>query len=170
MNRALPACLAAVVLVTACGGGDDDSEPASPEVTTADGLQATTAAATTTAAASTTSVAATTTTEPASELAEEFGLPTIAIMSTPVGGGERPDLAWQPVDGAADYQVTVLDPDGGFYWGWRGATSEVPFGGRPRLLPGAAGPRVVTGMTWTVVALDANGRPLAAGGPAPLLS
>lgn len=159
------------MLVAACGGGDDDSDSVGPEVTTADGPEGTTAppsSKTTTAAASTTSVPPTTTTVPVSEFAEGFRLPTIAIVSAPEGGGERPDLAWQPVDGAADYQLTVLDPDGGFYWGWRGATSDVPFGGRPRLVPGAAGPRVVAGMTWTVVALDADNRPLAAGGPAPL--
>lgn len=101
-------------------------------------------------------------------LSEDLGLASIALLTPASGLGERPDLAWEAVAGAASYRVTVLAPDGAFYWAWTGVDTLVPLGGSPRLSDAATGPRLVSGMTWTVVAFDAESRPLAVGGPATL--
>jgi len=143
----------ALVLVLASCGGDG------PTTTTAgDG------AATTGAAEETTS----TTLRQDSPIAADMGLASMVILTPEEGLGERPDLAWEPVDGASMYRVTVLGPDGAFYWGWMGEETSVPLGGYPRLEDAAAGPRIVSGMTWTVVAFDAALVPIAVGGPASL--
>jgi hypothetical protein len=92
----------------------------------------------------------------------------MSVVTPEAGGGDRPDLEWAPVDGAVRYDVTVLAPDGSVYWGWSGSETSVPLGGFPRLVPEAAGPRIITGMSWTVVAVDADAFPLAIGGPRPL--
>lgn len=156
MRRFGPVAL--VIVLVACGG--DDASP----TTTASG----TGGATTTAPGPgvTTTTASQEPTE--SPIAGDVGLESM-ILSTPTEGvGERPDFAWEPVEGAASYRVTVLAPDGTFYWGWWGTETSVPLGGFPKLVDDATGPRVVTGMTWTVVAYDADLIPLAVGGPASL--
>ena len=170
MTRSLPA-LIAMVLVAACGGNElGSSSTAAPSDGSASSMTVTAPDPPTGATrASTTAVDPVATTAVAeSELADGFGLPALAIVSPEAGGGDRPDLSWESVDDAVDYRVTVLDPGGAVYWGWSGETTDVPFGGRPRLEPTAAGPRVVPGMTWTVLAIDDDGVPLAAGGPVPL--
>jgi hypothetical protein len=142
----------ALVLVLASCGGEGAST-----TTGADGV-------TTTA-----SGGATTSTAPQdSPIAADMGLATMVILTPEEGVGERPDLAWEPVEGATMYRVTVLGPDGTLYWGWAGEETSVPLGGFPRLEDAASGPRVVSGMTWTVVALDGDLVPVAVGGPASL--
>lgn len=106
------------------------------------------------------------TTEPASELADALDLPVIELLTPASGGGDRPDLSWAPVDGADLYQVVLLAPDGAFYWGWTGNETTIPVGGLPRLVPEAAGPRLIPSMSWTVTAIDERSLPLAIGGPA----
>lgn len=147
---------AVMVILMACGGGDADPTTTGPSPTSA----------TTGPAPDETS-----TTSPrvlTSPIAEDVGLESMVILTPTEGVGERPDLAWEPVEGASTYRVTVLTPDGSFYWGWLGPETSVPLGGFPKLIDGATGPRVVSGMTWTVVAFDADMVPLAVGGPATL--
>lgn len=146
--------VAVMVTLTACGGGDTVPTTAGPSATSA-----------------TTVPGPTSTTSPVvseSPIAEETGLASIVILTPTEGVGERPDLAWESVDGASTYRVTVLTSDGSFYWGWLGSETSVPLGGFPRLVDGATGPRVASGMTWTVVAYDADLIPLAVGGPSSL--
>lgn len=161
--------MVAAVALTACG---DDS--ASTPATTSPGNDAEESAgepgsgATTTAGEATTS----TTTAPMppseSELAAPLGLDSMVILTPVSGGGDRPDLAWEPVSGAALYHVTLLAPDGTVYWGWSGSETSVPVGGFPRLVPEATGPRIIADMSWTVTATGVDDVPIAVGGPSPL--
>jgi hypothetical protein len=159
MSRVRLAALGIAVMaaLAGCGGGDGESTPTSvvsvPETTEAD---------TSSPPEVTTSEAPV---EADSEFATGIGLEPIVLLTPEAGGGDRPDLEWQPVDGAVTYQITVRAPDGSVYWGRMGPETSVPFGGFPRLVPEAAGPRIVAGMDWTVIAFDASMVPIGAGGP-----
>ncbi len=94
----------------------------------------------------------------AASFAEAAGLGTVELAAA--GGEPHPLLAWAPVDGAAAYRVTVLTSDGSPYWAWLGENTEVRFGGAPD--GGGQTAILFEPMTWTVVALDADGLPIAA--------
>jgi hypothetical protein len=86
----------------------------------------------------------------------------VVVLLTPTaGGGTRPLLEWQAVEGADEYGMYLYAPDDRIYWGWRDAATAVHVGGEPQLRDGAAGPRVTAGMSWVVVAYDADGLPVA---------
>jgi hypothetical protein len=90
-------------------------------------------------------------------------------LTTPTsGGGIRPVLAWDPVDGADWYGVYLYAPNHKLYWSWQGRESSVPVGGRPKLNDDSLGPSAVVGMTWSVIAYDAEDLPVASGGPRPI--
>lgn len=85
----------------------------------------------------------------------------VVVQTTPVsGGGARPVLEWEPVDGTDDYVVMVHAADDAPYWSWSTSDTQVRVGltDRPDTAPG---PRVAEGMTWVVVARDADGLPIA---------
>lgn len=85
----------------------------------------------------------------------------VMVQTTPVsGGGERPMLAWDAVDGARDYVVMVHTDADAPYWSWATSETQVRLGltDRPDTAPG---PRVAEGMTWVVVARDGDGLPIA---------
>lgn len=85
----------------------------------------------------------------------------VVVQITPVaGGGDRPVLAWEAFDGAADYVVAVHDADDQPYWAWTTSDTEVRIGltERPDTAPG---PRVAEGTTWVVIARDVDGIPIA---------
>jgi hypothetical protein len=145
-----------VIVLFACGGDDTSQTTAAPGTTSETAPPGGDSRTTTTMIAS------------ESPIAQDVGLASMVLLTPTEGVGERPDFAWEPVDGASAYKITVLAPDGSFYWGWLGPETSVPLGGFPKLIDGATGPRVVSGMTWTVVALDADLVPLAVGGPASL--
>lgn len=89
----------------------------------------------------------------------------IALLTPTAGGGTRPTLEWEGVEEADRYGVYLYDPGGKLYWSWQGRETSIPVGGRPRLVEDALGPQVSEGMTWTVIAFDADQAPVAAGGP-----
>jgi len=94
------------------------------------------------------------------------GVATIRLSTPTRGRGDRPTLTWDPVAGATGYRVVLLDATRRPYWAWRGDTSSVVVGATPKAEPPAAGgPRVTRGSTWTVVALDATGRPIGLSAP-----
>lgn len=74
----------------------------------------------------------------------------------------RPRLSWEPVDGAVRYHVTVFAPNGRAYWATQTRSTSVHVGGEPQLAEGSAGPSVVPGMSWQVLAVDDERAPLAA--------
>lgn len=139
--------VAALLLLGACSsGGDDDS--------------------------STPEDAPTETTEPAVEVDPRYealigALGSIELTTDESGGGDRPVLSWEPVADAANYRVVVLDADGQPYWGWTTTETELVVGAveRPE---GAPGPRIAEGMSWSVIADDADGIPIAVSARQPI--
>jgi hypothetical protein len=94
------------------------------------------------------------------------GVATIELRTRTKSRGDRPALSWSPVAGAAGYRVVLLDAGRRPYWSWQGTTSTVVVGGTEKPMPPAAGgPRVVKGSTWSVVALDDAGQPVALSAP-----
>lgn len=148
MSR-LPAALAAVTLLAACTSGGPAGEAASERATAS-------------VAVASPSSAPGVTEEPTPFLLDHGIDVGLVELTTPVtGGGPRPVLSWEPVDGAAVYAVVVHDVDGAPYWGWELEDTSVRLGLEERP-DSAPGPRVAEGMTWSVVAYDADWLPLAA--------
>jgi len=156
MRRTVLLGLALVVASAACSSSDQ----VAPTGDTGPGSTTTTATATT-ADGGTTTLAGSTTTVTYPSNADDLGVGTIEQLTPISGGGTRPLLEWAPVDGADRYFVLVSAPSGVIYWGWRTSDTSVPVGGYPQLNEGAAGPAVSEGMTWTVTAVDADGRIIA---------
>lgn len=152
MKAALWLTASSILMLAACGGSDPT------DVTTA--LTTVPTASTTTTTGPGNSVETTEPSTPATEypqLLPEFGLPLIAQTTAVSGGGPRPVLAWDAVEGADRYVVAVSAPDGRLYWAWTTADTSVPVGGLPRLEEDAFGPAVSNGMNWSVLALDESG-------------
>lgn len=89
------------------------------------------------------------------------------IATDPTSPGPRPMLAWDDVDGAASYDVIVLDAEGTPYWAWSGEATGVHLGGVEN--PDAVGAWVFEPLTWIVTARDIDGKPLAMSVQAELL-
>ncbi len=87
---------------------------------------------------------------------EGIGISGMVLTTPAEGNGPRPELSWEPVDGARYYTVVVSTEDGQAYWAWEGEVTSVPLGGHPRLEDHAAGPRLAPGMRWTVAARNAD--------------
>ncbi len=95
------------------------------------------------------------------------GAPQILTLTPVVVDRLRPTLSWEPVDGAMEYSVVVLDDAGDPYWMWLGSDSEVPLGGVESSDFGV-GPIIGTDYTWSVVAFGADRELLGASGRLPI--
>ena len=93
---------------------------------------------------------------------EVLGLDTL-VLEEPIEDGSHPVLSWQPVDGAASYWLVVHDAEGGPYWAWTGADTSVRLGGGDRAETNQTA-ALSAALTWSVLALDADGIPLAVSG------
>jgi len=100
----------------------------------------------------------------------DLGLPEMVLATPAEGGGQWPELAWEPTAGADNYAVTLYDPDDVAYWAWQGSDVSVIAGGFDPAPPEGSGvaPRVREGMTWDVVALDEDGGLIAQSGVRPI--
>lgn len=80
----------------------------------------------------------------------------------PVGGGPWPAFRWDPVAGAAGYQLVVLAAAGDPLWAWTGTDTHVVLGAwtEPPThdVPGLS---LTAPAEWFVVALGAGGVPIA---------
>lgn len=139
------------LLLASCGGGAADGASSA-----ADQAQTTTIASDPRGDETTDAGPSTTSAEPATEPA-----PVIfdVIETEPNEPGPRPELSWSPVDGAAAYDLIVLDAERRPYWGWSGADTSVHLGGVSN--PEAIGAWVFEPLTWIVTARDGAGRTLA---------
>ena len=151
------------LLITACGA-EEPPPPTEPEQVLPTELPTSEPTPVEEAAATPTEEAPPAEAEPAQPEYLSF-LDPVALLTPTSGGGTRPILAWEPVPGADRYGVYLYAPSGRLYWSWQGRETSVPVGGLPQLREDAIGPSVVDGMTWTVIAYDADQFPLAAGGP-----
>ncbi len=92
----------------------------------------------------------------------------MTLMTDSDGGGPRPQLAWDSVQGADYYLAVLYAEDGRPYWSWLGAESEIYVGGLSEEPPPpeiAVRPIVIGCMTWMTTAYSPDGVPIAAGGP-----
>lgn len=92
----------------------------------------------------------------------------MTLLTPSSGGGLRPLLEWESVSGADHYGAYVYAPDGSIYWAWTGRATQVHVGGEPRLEDRAPGPSVIDGMSWAVIAYDAEMLPIAVSGRQPI--
>ena len=178
MRRVIGAGVALALALVACGSDDDGGATTDPPTTTVSTTEAAPASDPVATDSPVTDAPAPSdppTTEPlgtepptteaaVESYAEAAGLATIELL--PTEAGEQPVLAWTPVDGAVSYRLAALTSDGSPYWAWSGEASEVRFGGAPEA--GGQTAVVFEPMTWRVIALDADGLPIAAGEPGEL--
>ncbi len=86
--------------------------------------------------------------------------PVIIQLTAPQGGGARPLLAWEPVEGAAVYYVFVYAETSELYWAAVTTETEVFVGGAVQIPDDRDGPRIATGYSWVVYAEDSEGNPV----------
>jgi len=91
------------------------------------------------------------------------GIPAITVLGpSESDAGEVPLFIWEPVAGASRYTVAVLGPDEPF-WAWQGEETQIYLGGLPfERPPGWAGPVILPGSCWSVMARGADGHIIAA--------
>lgn len=157
MTRSRAAATAAILLFVAGCGSSGGGESVAP----VDDTQAITS---TTDAADTGDDASEATPPPDDDSTAPSPFPLIVTRATEAG--PRPTLGWEPVEGASEYRVVVLDADRAPYWAWTGAGTSVPLGGLDD--PSAVGAWTFESLTWTVAAIDQNGDILALSVPAEL--
>ena len=145
--------LALVLVLTSCGSGGDGEESSEPTVPAAS--ESPTSAPTDAVDEPVDADEQETDSQPAEEPWADI-FPQITLG--PTEAGPRPVLNWSEIEGAAPYQLTVLDADGVPYWAWSGTKTAVPLGGMDN--PDAIGAWVFEELTWMVVARDATGAPL----------
>ena len=86
---------------------------------------------------------------------------TVTLLTPESGSGIRPLLEWEPVDGADYYSLFLYAPSGRVYWGWAGRGNAVHVGGEPQIQEDRPGASIVDGMSWAVIAYDAESLPIA---------
>lgn len=154
--------MAALVTLSACGSDGGSGSPASSPAAVAAATVATDAAA----SPEPVDVASDATDVPVATEAAADDTVVVTVAGGAVDatstGGDLPTLTWSAVAGAALYSVVVTDADGQPFWGWQGAETTVTVG------EGAPDPVVSPDMTWSIVALDADGAPLVESGPLPI--
>jgi hypothetical protein len=91
------------------------------------------------------------------------GFPVVDLVGpSSSGAGEYPLFGWEPVTGAASYQLVVSGPSGPT-WAWEGSETEIRLGALESEPPaGFGGPGLAGPSCWSVVALDADGHVVAA--------
>jgi hypothetical protein len=91
------------------------------------------------------------------------GFPVVDLVGpSSSGAGEYPLFGWEPVTGAASYQLVVSGPSGPI-WAWEGSATEIRLGAVDSEPPaGYGGPRLAGPSCWSVAALDTDGHVVAA--------
>ncbi len=94
---------------------------------------------------------------------------TMRLTTPTTDAGQRPVLAWEAVDDAATYHVTVFDHHGDAYWAWTTSDTSVVLGGFADVPDDATrGPRLVGPSQWHVLARDVDGDVIAQSGLRPI--
>lgn len=93
-----------------------------------------------------------------------IGAEPVTLLTPTEGGGPRPLMEWESVEGASEYLVVVLDGDGAPYWAWSGSATSVRLGGGELPDDHGSGPIVESGALWSVSAYDSEGNLLAISG------
>ena len=153
-----------LLVVAACSDGTTDeatTTSAGATATTASGGEqpVTTAAVATTAPPTTVAAVVATPFDATAPLYAD----TDRIEAT-VTGVNRPQVAWQDVDGADRYTLLILAEDGTTVWAWSGTDVAVTVGGGEADRPGL-GARVSAPSWVRVIARDTGGAVIAASDP-----
>jgi len=147
-KRLLTVVAVMTIFVASCSGSDTTVSTLSSAAPTSD--------TTPSEPDATSDTVADTTDSTDSDIRATLGVPLVTLLTPESGGGSRPELAWDAVDGAFFYSIVLFDPTGGAYWGWEGTTTAVHVGGEPVINEGLSGPSVIDGMAWQVAAYDAD--------------
>jgi hypothetical protein len=115
---------------------------------------------------STTTVAAPTSAQVAADQpgqAIDLGLAPLQLLEpATTAAGNRPAFRWTAVQGATSYLLAILDAANEPVWAWQGAATEVILGGWDQPPPDdAPGPLITGPGQWFVVAVGADGVPIA---------
>lgn len=116
---------------------------------------------------STTTTTATPTSAPvAAELpgqAIDVGLAPLQLLEpATTAAGNRPTFRWSAIEGATSYLLAILDAANEPVWAWQGTATEVVLGGWDQTPPDdAPGPLITGPGQWFVVAVGADGVPIA---------
>ncbi len=170
IRRPLVVALAAVVVAASCGGGDDtagtpdDSSAGSTGSTVEEQRVDTTPPEPTDSAAPESTDRPDTTPPETTPVEPILAVPDAEVITqtTPTsGGGTRPLLSWEPVDGAATYLVIVFTAEEAPYWSTITDQTETHVGGAVAIPDGVDGPEVADGYSWAVYADDETGTPIA---------
>jgi hypothetical protein len=90
------------------------------------------------------------------------GKPEIKLVTRTTHAGPHPVLQWKAANGATLYLVVVQSTKGVPYWTWQGDATTVRFGGASDSAPKRSeGATLARKMQWFVVAMDAQGSPIA---------
>jgi hypothetical protein len=100
----------------------------------------------------------------------DVGLAALELLEPATSGvGSRPTFRWSAVPGASSYLLAIVTAENEPVWAWQGVATEVVLGGWDEVPPaGAPGPVLGGASSWFVVALDAQGLPLANSGLRPV--
>jgi len=86
----------------------------------------------------------------------------VALLAPPEEeAGEVPVFEWEAVPAAATYRLAVVDEGGDVVWAWEGVATSVALGGVADRPEGEAGPVLAGPGSWSVVAVDQEGRVVA---------
>ena len=86
----------------------------------------------------------------------------VALLAPPeVGAEEVPEFEWEAVPAAATYRLAVHDEGGDVLWAWEGEATSVALGGVADRPEGEPGPVLEGPASWSVVAVDPEGRVVA---------
>jgi hypothetical protein len=171
IRHGVAAVFAAALLAVSCGGDDDTA------TSVADPTSDSTAQSVEGSVDSTQPEPESTESEsPESTVADPPTDPILAVpdaeviaQTTPTsGGGTRPLLSWEPVDGATTYLVIVFADDEAPYWSTITERTETHVGGQAAIPEGIDGPEVSAGYSWAVYADDENGVPIASSSIRPI--
>jgi hypothetical protein len=90
------------------------------------------------------------------------GLEQVELLTATSGVGEKPLFEWSAVSGGSSYALFLYFSDGNPYWAWSGESTSIYLGGYTSAPPAdAAGPILVDGMAWAVIAFDTSGNVIA---------
>jgi hypothetical protein len=97
------------------------------------------------------------------------GLDTIELLTPTSGVGQKPNFEWSAVDGAASYTLFLNFSDGQPYWTWSGEATSIYLGGYDSPPPAdAAGPILLDGMSWAVIAFNTEANVIASSNLQPI--
>ena len=168
MDYRVSAAALAVVTVFVVGACSSSSADSGVSTTVADAAVSTTAPEGSVGADTTTpDTTQATTTTVVSEPVIVGADPIVQITPTD-GGGGRPLLEWESIDGAALYFVTIYTETGSPYWAAVTEETKTYVGGPLQIPAGRTGPNVADGYTWVVYAEDADGNLLAVSSERPI--